>query len=219
MFFTQEELITWKNLLSRKVHCFLVIDYYTKNYCLPEKMACLGKILEQIFPVAINKIIASYLVQREWNLCNPEHQTDALITHMAPAMRIVSIKQLTLQDVEEMDKKIKVILFDDDDDLYGSEEELQSSDFILAEILFYACPEKLIVYHGFPGDNPYGVLCYSDKGKKKMITDIGESVSKVRKSCPEKYLDMAKLFVEWYWPEEVYNSLVLKPEQKTISFQ
>lgn len=37
-----------------------------------------------------------------------------------------------------MSKKFKMLLFDDDD-LYGSEEELQW------EIMFYACPEKLIV--------------------------------------------------------------------------
>lgn len=75
------------------------------------------------------------------------------------------------------------------------DEELQDMNFIKADVKIN--DDKYIVYHGFPGDNPCGILLTKDE--KHVICEFGEGMNdEVSDTCPSKHEKIGKKFLEWY---------------------
>lgn len=73
-------------------------------------------------------------------------------------------------------------------------ESLRDDDYVKAVINIKG--EEYLIYHGFPGDTPTGILV--DPRKNEVITCFGENPDHTKLSCNEKYLEIVNMFNDWY---------------------
>ena len=103
---------------------------------------------------------------------------------MGPALRVVSIKQMTVKDLADISKEIKDIILDHEED-YEHDDQLECDDFVIATVRFYAHADDLLVYHCFPlgGNDPAGLLCTLEG--KRIITELYKSLVQPWKKCQQ----------------------------------
>jgi len=108
-------------------------------------------------------------------------------------IKIKSIRKMVVADWKDFSDEVKDYLFITE--IYESKDEevlnecLDEMDFVVITISIKE--KEYTIYHGFPGDNYFGVLM---KGKK-IVTNFGEAI---KNKYSDEYKNIAEVFLKWY---------------------
>lgn len=140
----------------------------------------------------------------------------SISTHSGVEIQSVeALNHTMLQDLTDDMKRYQYIniITDEYDDKETIDEMLSTEDYVKAVVLINGI--EYLIYHGFPGDNPAGILI--DPKTRNVLTCFGEVQFNKETACSAEDKKIVESFLEWYAqdPDGIScNMLTLRKEDE-----